>query len=151
MNINEHDMTKQMIDAMRVKSVVDKRLIKEEEESPNEALGNDFEVELNDVEQDYFKKDKASFIEKVDPGAKITNYSVDKETENVIIGGTLANTMEWSYSKDDGVQLGTPTGARYVDFTKEDLKILNTLVNYYDLWRKEWFGRFNEDSMLNNN
>ena len=132
MNINEHDMTKQMIDAMRVKSVVDKRLIKEEEESPNEALGNNFEVELNDVEQDYFKKDKASFIEKVDPGAKITNYSVDKETENVIIGGTLANTMEWSYSK-------------------EDLKILNTLVNYYDLWRKEWFGRFNEDSMLNNN
>jgi hypothetical protein len=148
MNINEHDMTKQMIDAMRAKSVGGKRLIKEDEESPNPAIGNDYETELSDVENDYLEKDKSSFIEKVDPGAKITNYSVDKETENVVMGGTLANTMEWSYTKDDGVQLGTPTGARYVNFTKDDLKILNTLVNYYDLWKNEWFRRFNEDSML---
>ena len=150
MKINEHDMTKQMIDAMRVKSVGSKRLIKEDEESTNSAVGNDFETALSDVEKDYFEKDKASFIEKVDPGAKINSYTVDTKTENVTMGGNLANTMEWSYSKSNGVELGTPVGSRYVNFTKDDLKVLNTLVNYYDLWKNEWFKRFNEDSMLKN-
>lgn len=148
MNINEHDMTKQMIDAIRAKSIGNKKLIKEEDESFNPEASDDFESELSEVEKYYFEKDKPSFIEQVDPGAKITNYSVDKETENVVMGGTLANKMEWSYSKDKGVQLGTPTGARYVDFTKDNSKIVNTLVNYYDIWKNKWFERFNQDSML---
>ena len=145
MKINEHDMTKQMLGAIRSKSSKVMNLVKEEDES---RIGNDFETALDDVERDYLEKDKNSFVEKVDPGAKITNYAVDKDTENVTMGGTLANTMEWSYSKGNGVELGTPTGSRYVNFTKDDLKVLNTLVNYYDLWKNEWFKRFNEDSML---
>lgn len=145
MKISEHDMTKQMLGTIRSNSSNNKDLVKEEDES---RIGNDFETALNDVERDYLEKDKKSFVEKVDPGAKITNYAVDKDTENVTMGGTLANTMEWSYSKGNGVELGTPTGSRYVNFTKDDLKVLNTLVNYYDLWKNEWFKRFNEDSML---
>tara|TARA_B100000927_G_scaffold115159_1_gene93228 strand:+ start:3495 stop:3938 length:444 start_codon:yes stop_codon:yes gene_type:complete len=145
MKINEHDMTKQMLGKIRSKSSNVKNLIKEENES---EMSGDFESSLDDVEKDYLDKDKSSFIEKVDPGAKITNYAVDKETENVTMGGTLANTMEWSYSKGNGVELGTPVGSRYVNFTKDDLKVLNTLVNYYDLWKNEWFKRFNEDTML---
>lgn len=145
MKINEHDMTKQMLGTIRNKTSVSNNLLKEEDES---KIGNDFETALSDVEKDYLEKDKSSFVEKVDPGAKITNYAVDTETENVTMGGTLANTMEWSYSKSNGVELGTPVGSRYVSFSKDDLKILNTLVNYYDLWKNEWFKRFNEDSML---
>lgn len=145
MKINEHDMTKQMLGTIRNKTSVSNNLLKEEDES---KIGNDFETALSDVEKDYLEKDKSSFIEKVDPGAKITNYAVDTETENVTMGGTLANTMEWSYSKSNGVELGTPVGSRYVNFSKDDLKVLNTLVNYYDLWKNEWFKRFNEDSML---
>jgi len=60
----------------------------------------------------------------------------------------LDNKIEWSYSKEGGVQIGTSVGERYIEFSKADLSTLNTLVNYYELWKNDWQDNFNRDAML---
>jgi hypothetical protein len=153
-------MTKLMLETLRTQSSKHKNMLNENEEfsTPTPAIGDegiadesmesDFEGEMDNVEREYFNKNKNDFREKVDKGAKFNSFAIDKETQNVSFGGSLDNGMEWSYSKDGGVELGTPVGSRFISFKKEDLAILNTLVNYYDIWKGEWQDNFHSDSML---
>lgn len=151
MRNSEHDMTKLMLETIRTKSSQHKNLIKENEEISQEFETTDSESNLeslDDVERDYYEKDLEAFQNDVDTGAKITAYSIDKDTENVNMSGTLSNKLEWSYSKEAGVQIGTAVGNRFIDFNKEMLPTLNVLLNYYDNWVKSWQKNFNEDSLL---
>ena len=158
-NSNEHDMTKLMLETLRTKTSKHKGIINENEEfgttapaigdeGVSDEMGTDFESELDNVEREYFDKNKNDFREKVDKGARFTTFAIDKETQNVTFGGSLDNGMEWSYSKDGGVELGTPVGSRFIKFQKEDLSVLNTLINYYDIWKGQWQDNFHTDSML---
>ena len=136
-NLNEHDLTKRML------AVIKNQLVFESD------MGNsDFESNMETLEKEYFEKDKESFLGKVDNGATFTNYEINKENKNIIFSGILDSGIEWSYSKNDGVQIGTPVGNKFVSFTANDLKILNVLINYYDLWKSDWQDNFNTDTML---
>jgi hypothetical protein len=160
MSANEHDITKLMLETMRTKSSSHKNLIKENEEFAAEAPAVDtetdeenFETGMDDIEREKFESNKEEFKDKVTKGAAFDKFSIDKETQSVSFGGRLRNGMEWSYSYSktggtNAVELGTPVGSRYVKFGREDLKILNSLVNYYDVWVGRWDDEFDDDSML---
>jgi hypothetical protein len=146
MKLNEHDITKSMIDTLRAKSSNHKTIIKENEEVM--TTDTDFRSELSGEDAEYFKQDSDAIRDIVDKGIKFLEFSVNRETENVTIGGTLSNGMEWSYSKecegDKCIQIGTPSGERYVRFTQNTMKSLEMLYKYYDKWLSTWQDRFNE-------
>lgn len=154
MKNSEHEMTKLMLETMRAQTSNHKKLIRENEEfqsteSNNENEGNvNFEEQLDNTEKEYFEKNKESFVEKVTNDVKFDNFNIDLETQNVVLTGKLGNGIEWSYSKNGGVQLGTPVGNRYVEITKDDIIILNKLVQNYDIWKDNWNDNFLNDSTL---
>ena len=92
MNINEHDMTKQMIDAMRAKSVGGKRLIKEEDESFNPEASDDFDESLKS------EIDKAlSKLSDRERDIIVSYFGLNKELECMTleaIGGKFGITKE---------------------------------------------------------
>lgn len=156
-NINEHDMTKMMLDALNAKSSKHQSLIRENEEMMgvgSEATvetadtETDFFKSLSDIEKEYFKEDVKPIREQVDMGTEFTVYKINKDKKEVIIGGELSNGFVFQYSKNGGMQLGTPENSRYVQFDKEVLNTLQGLANVYDNWVEEWKKRFVEDSML---
>jgi hypothetical protein len=154
MKNSEHEMTKLMLETMRAQTSKHKNLIRENEEfqttepkTENEGDVN-FEEQLDNTEKDYFEKNKESFVEKVTNDVKFDNFNIDLETQNVVLTGKLGNGIEWSYSKNGGVQLGTPVGNRYVEITKDDIITLNKLVQNYDIWKDNWNDNFLNDSTL---
>lgn len=146
MEINEHDITKSMLDVIRTKSSNHKKMINENISDLGD--NSNFKESLNGEDADFFKQDSEAIRNIVDKGIKFTNYVVNRETENVTISGVLSNGMEWSYSKEcDGdkcIQIGTPSGEKYVKFTQNTMKSLEMLYKYYDKWLSEWQDRFNE-------
>ena len=155
MKNNEHDITKLMLETMRAQTSKHKSIIRENEEfAVEKEIGatdeekENFEEKFDDTEKDYFEKNKESFVEKVTNDVKFTDFSIDKATQNVVLSGTLGIGLEWSYSKNGGVQLGTPVGNRYIEITKEDILTLNKLVQNYDIWKNEWNDNFMNDSTL---
>jgi len=154
MKNNEHEMTKLMLETMRAQTSKHKNLIRENEEFqttvPKTEAEEDvnFEEQLDNTEKEYFEKNKESFVEKVTNDVKFDNFSIDIETQNVVLTGKLGNGIEWSYSKNGGVQLGTPVGNRYVEVSKDDILILNKLVQNYDIWKGNWNDNFLNDSTL---
>ena len=154
MKNNEHEMTKLMLETMRAQTSKHKNLIRENEEFqttvPKTEAEEDvnFEEQLDNTEKEYFEKNKESFVEKVTNDVKFDNFSIDIETQNVVLTGKLGNGIEWSYSKNGGVQLGTPVCNRYVEFSKDDILILNKLVQNYDIWKGNWNDNFLNDSTL---
>lgn len=157
MSKSEHEITKIMLENIRsnFKGLINENDSELDVDDVNNASGEvsfeedgDFESTLDTVEMEYYVKDKESFLEKVDNGAEFSNYVIDKESKNVVFSGVLDNKIEWSYSKEGGVQIGTSVGERYIEFSKADLSTLNTLVNYYELWKNDWQDNFNKDAML---
>ena len=154
MKNNEHEMTKLMLETMRAQTSKHKNLIRENEEFqttvPKTEAEEDvnFEEQLDNTEKEYFEKNKESFVEKVTNDVKFDNFSIDIETQNVVLTGKLGNGIEWSYSKNGGVQLGTPVGNRYVEVSKDDILILNKLVQNYDIWKGNCNDNFLNDSTL---
>lgn len=144
---NEHDFTKLMIEALRANSKSNQKLIRENEDIDSEGFN---ENNLDNVEKEYFKKNKESFLQKVSNGSTFDEFAIDKDTRNVVFGGKFRNGIEWSYSYTNGIQLGTPSAERFVSVKREDIKELEMLVNYYSVWQKEWDTNFNEDAMLKN-
>lgn len=163
METNEHDITKLMLETIRTKTSNHKNLIRENEANPLQAneIGSsdttnsneedsDFQDKLEGFEKDYYDKDVDAFSERVTNDVTFTNFNIDKETQNVVFSGTLGNGLEWSYSKKGGVQLGTSVGNKYISITKDDILVLNKLVQNYDIWKDTWDKNFRTESILKN-
>jgi hypothetical protein len=145
-SINEHDMTKRMMDIMRGGF---KPLLKENEEPvANEPITNDT---VNPTEADdvvtpvagdaVFNDELQKLRDTVSPRIKITSFKIYPTDENVIIDGV----MEYKESEGTGITFKMSLAAGDVETTMNDIELndnisdlLHKLKGYYENFRLEW-------------
>ena len=118
--INEHDITKQMLDVMRTP------LIKEDE-APSES------IELSSSE---LEDEKKKFMETVDNGTNFEVFKIYPKAENVIFAGDINKKIDWQFSlaEDNGLYV-TLNNIKLDGPTFDTLK---KLMGYYKNWSDEW-------------
>lgn len=117
--INEHDMTKKMLDVLR------KPLIKEDVASESMNLtGPELEEE------------KKRFMEAVSNGANFEVFKVYPDSQNAVFAGNIDNTIEWQFtlSENQGLYI-TMNNVKLDDTT---FQTLQKLLGYYKVWDNEW-------------
>ena len=146
-NINEHDMTKKMMDIMRGGF---KPLLKEEETAPvgSEPITDDM---VNPTESDdvitpkqgdaVFNDELKKLQDTVDPRVKITNFKIYPVDENVIIEGTFLKKE----SEGSGINFKMSLAAGEIETSMNDIELndkvsmlLQKLKGYYENWVDEW-------------
>ena len=134
--INEHDLTKKMIDVLRTKS-----LISEAEE------GNDVISPSEDSSE--YKDEAKKLADTVDPRVQITKFKIYPRDRDVQFEGRLDSgvnffmsikAMKLSISITD--ENGKPK-IIYVD--NELIATIQKLNGYYDNWSKEWAQKLNTE------
>ncbi len=146
-NINEHDMTKRMMDIMRGGF---KPLLKEEEEPAvgSEPITNDMvdPKEANDVitpkqGDAVFNDELKKLQDTVDPRVKITNFKIYPVDENVIIEGTFLKKE----AEGSGINFKMSLSAGEIETSMKDIELsdkvsllLQKLKGYYENWVDEW-------------
>jgi hypothetical protein len=146
-NINEHDMTKKMMDIMRGGF---KPLLKEEEIAPTAMNGinpNQPEAEeaadvITPKQGDaVFNDELKKLQDTVDPRVKITNFKIYPVDENVIIEGTFLKKE----SEGSGINFKMSLAAGEIETSMNDIELndkvsmlLQKLKGYYENWVDEW-------------
>jgi hypothetical protein len=128
--INEHDMTKKMMDIMR--GGYKTRLITENEDndviSPKQgdAVFNDELKKLQDT---------------VDPRVNINNFKIYPVDQNVIIDGTLLQRE----NENTGIKFKMNLAAGEIETSMQDIElsdkislVLQKIKGYYENWVDEW-------------
>lgn len=140
-NINEHDMTKKMMDIIR--GGYKSKLINEADE-----LGQTAEPEMTPDSGDQkdtisptkgdavFNDEYKKLSEIVDPSVEITNFKIYPIDKNAIIEGNILNNraqfkMELS---EDEVKVDTGT----IGLNDDNNEILRKLQGYFKNWKNEW-------------
>jgi osmotically-inducible protein OsmY len=133
-NINEHDMTKKMIDIVR--GGYTKRLIKEDDQKDT--------VDLK-PEDDTFREDLGKLRDQIDSSAQITNYKVYTENSDVLMEGTLLKAadsgIEFSMSRS---QRDVKTNMNNIEMDDEVQEMLKALTGFYKNWYDDWSRRLAE-------
>ena len=128
--INEHDMTKKMMEVLRGGF---KKLIKEEEETET----------INVLPSDAEYKDQLAKLEAVHESGTITNFKIYPSDGNVVIdGGFLPNE-----SPESGIKFSMSLKAGEIkiemnglnDLDADVSEVLQGLNGYYDNWSGEWW------------
>ena len=163
---NEHDITKMMLETMRLKTSNHKNLIRENEEmsTPNApVVGNSVEVDSEteemgakvDTEQDgtegiesssqitgqEVKEEEMKFMDIVTPRVSFTSFKVYPDALNVVFNGKFDSGIEWQMSKVDGIFLNAPN----IELDDEVLVLLKKLNGYYENWSLEWSKKLNTE------
>lgn len=134
--IDEHDMTKKMMDTIRGGF---KKVIKEQTE------GDTITVLPTDAEyQDQLKK-----LETVHPSADITNFKIYPNDGNVIIDGEFLPNE----TQESGIVFSLALTAREVkiqmngqnDLDNQVSQLLTRLEGYYDKWCEEWWPKMKNE------
>lgn len=134
--INEHDLTKKMIETLRGTN-----LIKESEE------GNDT---ISPVEGDQVYNDEAKKIaDIVDPRVQITKLKIYPKDRDVQFEGRLDSGINFSMSTK-AMKLSISItdengGPKNIFVDKELLATLQKLNGYYDNWSREWATKLNTE------
>ncbi len=133
--INEHDMTKKMLDVMRTKHLV------ESEE------GNDV---ITPVPTDtMYSEEMKKISDTVDPRVQVTKFKIYPKDRDVQFEGRLdsginffmsTKAMKLSISITDVD--GNPTRI-YLD--SELIAVIQKLNGYYENWTREWAQKLNTD------
>ncbi len=132
-NINEHDMTKKMMEVIRGGYRL--KLITETDEShqadtispkQGDAVYNDELKKLQDT---------------VDPRVKITNFKIYPMDENVVIEGTFLQRE----GEDSGIKFKMSLAKGDIETSMVDIELsdkvsllLTKLKGYYENWVNEW-------------
>lgn len=129
-NINEHDMTKKMMDIVRGGF---KSLLKEND-------GRDDTISPSPSDS-VFKDELKKLQDTVDPRVKITNFKIYPSDENVIIEGTFLQRE----SEDSGIKFKMSLAAGDIETSMNDIELddkvsllLQKLKGYYENWVDEW-------------
>ena len=147
-NINEHDMTKRMMDIMRGGF---KPLLKEEEETA-QAVDTPITDDMVDPSKAddvitpkqgdaVFNDELKKLQDTVDPRVKITNFKIYPVDENVIIEGTFLKKE----SEGSGINFKMSLAAGEIETSMNDIELsdkvsllLQKLKGYYENWVDEW-------------
>ncbi len=135
--IDEHDMTKKMMDVMRTgyKSLLTEEVKQDDTITPQsgDAVYNDELKKLQDT---------------VDPRVKITSFKIYPNDENVIIEGVFLKRED----EDSGIHFKMSLNAGDVDTSMKNIElndkvslILTKIKGYYDNWADEWAVKMAQD------
>lgn len=137
-NINEHDMTKNMMEIIRGGF---KKLIREADEqlSPDP---DDQKDTLTPVKGDaVFKEELNKLMDTVDSSAQITNFKIYPSDRNVMIEGTLLE----GENEGSGIKFKMMLKKRDIETSMDNIElddnislILQKLRGYYQNWCDEW-------------
>jgi len=141
-NINEHDMTKKMMSAIRNGG---NGLLKEQDEltGPNmKPIPDDQKDTISPKQGDpVFKEELTKLQNTIDPRVKITNFKIYVADNDVLLEGSFLNK---NYG-DSGIifKMSLASGEieieiKKIQLTSEVNQILTKLKGYYDVWAKEW-------------
>ena len=147
-SINEHDMTKKMMDVMRGGF---KPLLKEENETQNMGAAiEDVNQTQTETSKDVitpvsgdavFNDELQKLRDTVTPRIKITGFKIYPTDENVIIDGV----MEYKESEGTGITFKMSLAAGEVETSMNDIELndnmstlLQKLKGYYENFRTEW-------------
>lgn len=155
-NINEHDMTKKMLDAFRTNTNVeadapegeemdsydyDKKMIASIQEGvlkENTLYGDENENDTIELIGDELKEEQDKFRQVVGTRVEFTVFNLYPEANNVIFGGKFQNLsgmeFQMSLEGDDGVYVT----ANNMQLTDDAIKTLNRLRGYYVDWADDW-------------
>ena len=144
--INEHDITKMIIEAIRNKRHIGKPLLKEEAITHAEASGaqepdvakEETGEEPTKVETDYpaeFKEDSEIFMDQVTPRVNFTVYNIYPDTNEVEFKGELYNGLKWEFKKTNKWAYINAYNLELDDINVELIKSIST---YFQNWMIKW-------------
>ena len=141
-NLNEHDMTKNMLKTMR-------ETVKYQNKSAiNESSNqNNDEEELSAAE---LSEEQAAFRNTVSPRVDFTGFKVYPSTKNVIFSGKFENMggLEWQFTLEDAD--GLYISGDNVPMSNDAITTIKKLKGYYDNWADDWAQKlateYNRDS-----
>lgn len=137
-NINEHDMTKNMMEIIRGGF---KKLIREADEQLTPDP-DDQKDTLTPVKGDaVFKEELDKLMDTVDSSAQITNFKIYPSDRNVMIEGTLLE----GENEGSGIKFKMMLKKRDIETSMDNIElddnislILQKLRGYYQNWCDEW-------------
>jgi len=135
-NINEHDLTKKMIDTLRGKN-----LLKEGDE------GNDV-ISPTDGD-DTFNDEAKKLGDTVDPRVQITKFKIYPKDRDVQLDGRLDMGINFNMSVKAmklSISITEDNGKAKSIFVDKDLLLtLQKLNGYYENWTREWAQKLNTE------
>lgn len=171
--INEHDMTKSMIDKMRsvklIREMVEPNQPQQDMVSNNESgqsAPQEIIIVKNGEEQNvegsisgFWKADKESFMETVSSDVRFTSFTITPKSNSnegdVKMTGIL-DAYDIGFSMNKNVSLGlvittAPEGSQSSDVKLDDdvMKTLSALYKYYQNWYKDWSTKLNTENFTN--
>jgi len=136
-NINEHDMTKKMMDVMR--GGYSKKLITEEEGSDEKDT---ISLEKGD---DRYTSVYNEMTKIVDPSIEITNFKIYPVDKNVIVEGNFLNNhatfrMEL---RENEIEIDTTN----IGLNDDNYEILRKFQGYFKNWKDDWSIKINSSDI----
>lgn len=137
-NINEHDMTKKMMDIIR--GGYRSRLISEADEIAPEP--DDYRDTLDVKKTDsVYKAELKKLQDIVDPRVEITNFKIYPQDSNVLMEGIFLK----GENEDTGIKFRMSLAAGEINITMSNIEVtdkvsllLTKLKGYYENWVDEW-------------
>lgn len=168
--INEHDMTKSMIDTMRSVKLVresvepnqaEQSMSMNNEQSPQEIiiLKNGEEQNVEGSISGFWKSDKESFMQTVSSDVRFTSFSITPKSganEGDVKMTGILDAYDIGFSMNKNASLGlvittAPEGAQSSDIKLDEnvMKTLSALYKYYQNWYKDWSTKLNTENFTN--
>lgn len=137
-SINEHDMTKKMMDIIR--GGYKSKLISEADEMAPEP--DDYRDTLDVKKTDsVYKAELKKLQDIVDPRVEITNFKIYPQDSNVLMEGIFLK----GENEDTGIKVRMSLAAGEINITMSNIEVtdkvsllLTKLKGYYENWVDEW-------------
>lgn len=120
--INEHDITKMMLNKIN-----ESKLVKEQE-------GENVEMSDNTLTGSELKAQEDKFVQVVSPRVTFNELKVYPDDNNVFWSGEFDSGISWQMSKNDELVID----ADNVTIDDEELEMINKLKKYREVWVDEW-------------
>lgn len=127
-NIDEHDITKRMLNTIRENTGVD--------QNGTNGSEQDGVIQLTGEER---TAEEQKFREIIDASTQFSVFNVYPEANNVVFGGTIQGMggMEFQMTLEDSN--GLYITGNNLQITDEVADKLKKLKGFYDNWKAEWF------------
>jgi len=124
-NINEHDITKKMLNTIRENTGVDQN-----------GSGQNGVIELSGEER---TAEEQKFREIIDASTQFNVFNIYPDANNVVFGGIIQGMggIEFQMTLEDSNGLYI-TGSN-IQITDEVADKIKKLKGFYDNWKAEWF------------
>ena len=158
--IDEHDMTKKMLDTMRGNVISESSTSKEISEDEmtrkmintsliSEGIDERPASEGIDLSGDELEEEKKAFREAISETARFSVFKVYPEAENVVFGGDLEG-IKWQFTYND--RNGPFIDVNNLQLTDDIVEMIRKLATYFKVnWRPSWATKLANEYKTNSN